>query len=364
MAVFDVTIASSLVPASKTDIPILVDLSDMPAAFWSTVASGGGDIRCYESDGVTELAREVVSCDTGSSVGELWVKVANLSSSADTVIKVDVDGARSEPAFTATYGRNAVWSDYEAVWHLNETATGGSGSIVDSTGNGHDGTPSGWGASGQVAAPWGASVGALDFDGSNDWISVADDPGLELLVSGGANYSVQHWANPDASVANVLMGKYDEWSVFFNASGTSVGPRFNTFGDNNLSVLSSELTTGAWSQVVFWGDPGTSHKTYVNKTLQGTKAITDTSAGTSNVLEIGRVNGGTYGNGQADEIRIATGTRADALDNTDWQTIEYNNIVNIATFYSIAAAVGGAAAVGRLVNGGLVNMGLVNRGLV
>lgn len=344
MAVFDVTIDSSLVPASKTDIPILIDLSDMPAGFWSVVTSGGGDIRCYESDGTTELARDVVSCNTGSSVGELWVKVANLSSSADTVIKVEVDGVSSDYAVTDTYGRNAVWSDYEAVWHLNESATGGSGSIVDSTGNGHNGTPSGWGASGQVSAPWGAAGGALEFDGSNDWISVPDDPGLELLVSGGANYAVQYWAYPLSTWSNILLTKYDEWNAQFNntSAGSGVSPRFNTYGDNNQSALSANhVTVNAWNQYLFWGDPGTNHKTYHNSTLRGTKAITDTSAGTTNVLEIGRESGGPlYGHGRADEIRIATGTRADALDNTDWQTIEYNNIVNIATFYSIAAAGG------------------------
>jgi hypothetical protein len=61
--VANVTIDSTEVAADLTDYPVYVDLSDLPASFWDTVASGGGDIRCYKSDGTTELAREVVSCE-------------------------------------------------------------------------------------------------------------------------------------------------------------------------------------------------------------------------------------------------------------------------------------------------------------
>jgi hypothetical protein len=44
-----------------------------------------------------------------------------------------------QPAVTDTYGRNAVWADYECVLHLNEASGNGTlGEFVDSTGNGYD----------------------------------------------------------------------------------------------------------------------------------------------------------------------------------------------------------------------------------
>jgi len=51
------------IAADATDMPLYIDLSLMPASFWSTVSNGGGDIRCFKPDG-TELPREVVSCQS------------------------------------------------------------------------------------------------------------------------------------------------------------------------------------------------------------------------------------------------------------------------------------------------------------
>lgn len=47
---------------SSAGIPLFYDLSNAGSDFWDTVANGGGDIRVFENDGVTELPREVVSC--------------------------------------------------------------------------------------------------------------------------------------------------------------------------------------------------------------------------------------------------------------------------------------------------------------
>ena len=89
----NVVVQSSQVTADLTDFPLLVDLSDLPAGFWSTVSNGGGDIRVFKADGTTELAREVVSCDTATETGELWVKYAGtLSGSVDTTIQIHADG--------------------------------------------------------------------------------------------------------------------------------------------------------------------------------------------------------------------------------------------------------------------------------
>jgi hypothetical protein len=67
--IITLTIDSTKVPATLTDFPVYVNLADMPAEFWNTVKEGGGDIRVYKADGVTELAREVVSCVKQSTAG-------------------------------------------------------------------------------------------------------------------------------------------------------------------------------------------------------------------------------------------------------------------------------------------------------
>ena len=60
--VANITIDNTKVSADLTDYVIYVNLANLNATFWSTVADGGGDIRVFKSDGTTELAREVVSC--------------------------------------------------------------------------------------------------------------------------------------------------------------------------------------------------------------------------------------------------------------------------------------------------------------
>ena len=145
MHVANITIDKDKVDSDLTDFPIYIDLSDLPSSFWDTVVNGGGDIIVYKSDGTTELAREVVSCDTGTDTGELHIKYSGtLSGSSDTTIQIHADGSSSEPASDATYGSEAVWSDYEAVYHLTDTN--------DSTSNDNDLTNNGAtsGATGQI----------------------------------------------------------------------------------------------------------------------------------------------------------------------------------------------------------------------
>jgi hypothetical protein len=122
---FKATVNASKVAGSESNFPALVNLANMPPAFWATVANGGGDIRVYADQAkTTELAREVVACDTGTDTGEIYTKITSLTTT--TEIYIDVDGIRSDYATTDTYGRNAVWSDYRLVTH---------GKTVDSSGN-------------------------------------------------------------------------------------------------------------------------------------------------------------------------------------------------------------------------------------
>jgi hypothetical protein len=119
---FSLTVNASKVAATLTDYPAYVDLADMPASFWAEVTNGGGDIRVYSDSGLTtELAREVVSCDTAVDTGEMHVKVPSLTTSS--VIYVTVDGTSTEPAAGATYGSQAVWSDYILVVHGDDATT-------------------------------------------------------------------------------------------------------------------------------------------------------------------------------------------------------------------------------------------------
>ncbi|MCD6163687.1 MAG: LamG domain-containing protein, partial [candidate division Zixibacteria bacterium] len=67
-----------------------------------------------------------------------------------------------------------VWdSNFVGVWHMSQDPTGGSGCIKDSTSNTNHGTPGGSMTSGDLVD--GKTGKALDFDGSDDCISLPDN---------------------------------------------------------------------------------------------------------------------------------------------------------------------------------------------
>jgi hypothetical protein len=111
---FIVTIPSGKVSSDLTDFPVLIDLSDMPSNFWNVVSYGGYNLRAFELDGITQLPLDIISCLTSISKGAIAVKV-DVASSSDTefIIRCQAGALRLNPE--APYGRNEVWSDYEAV---------------------------------------------------------------------------------------------------------------------------------------------------------------------------------------------------------------------------------------------------------
>lgn len=87
-----ITIDHTKVPSDLTDYVVYVNLADLVKAgadIFDLCRSDGGDIRATKSDGTTELAVEVVSINTTTKVGELYIKyTGTLSSTTDTVIRI------------------------------------------------------------------------------------------------------------------------------------------------------------------------------------------------------------------------------------------------------------------------------------
>lgn len=138
-----VTINASQVDDDLTDFVVYVDLADLGSDFFENVRSDGGDIRITTEDGMTELAREVVSVDTGAETGELYFRASTtISSTTDTTFYVYYDnGSATDYAASDPFGSENVWgSEFEAVYHLEEDAagTGNSGLYEDATQNNRD----------------------------------------------------------------------------------------------------------------------------------------------------------------------------------------------------------------------------------
>lgn len=134
MAQFTITIAAGAVASNLIDFPLMVRLSDMSSAFWAAVKEDGGDIRATDMAGAT-IPHDLSRFDYSEQDGVLWVKIT-LAAAADNSFKITCgNSGLSKLAVDDTNGRNAVWSDYEAVFLLGESGaedrTGGANGAIE-----------------------------------------------------------------------------------------------------------------------------------------------------------------------------------------------------------------------------------------
>lgn len=327
MYIAKVTINHTKVPSNQTDFVVYLNLAHLPAAFWSLVANGGGDIRIYKSDGTTQLPREVVFCDTSNQTGELHFKFSGtLSSSVDTEIQIHADGSSAEPSVSSTYGRNNVWTDYKAVYHFQTTT-------ADSTGNGYTLT-----ASGSPTTGTGKLSGyALDLGSGNT--SSRMKIGDNLGIAGNAALTISGWMKRYAEISSseeiawahrstTTVDRYIQPSYQYNG-----GSRQFTANVSN-SFFSASFTAGTgW--FYYWDTREASTPAYTMK-INGAQVASGTGGSATaggNYFAIGD-DGGTFGrwNGLFDEVRVAN-----AVFSTDRHITENNNQGDPATFYTASA---------------------------
>lgn len=346
-----VTIQSSQVPSALTDFPVYVDLSDMPAALFTNVQSDGGDIRVTESDGTTRAPVDLVSIDTGGSTGELHFLASSVSASSNTEYRIYYNASTtlSQPAVGDTNGRNAVWADYEGVWHLHEDPSGTAPQIVDATGNGHDGTTNG-SMVGADSVPGKLGGNALDFDGANDYVDMGTSSALD--VANNKSFTLSAWAYPhDRSDVRGIAGKVsldgavDEYTLLIRVGGGGdayAGQVRDADVANVQSSASSAAPLNTWTYLVLAGD-GSDLVAYMDasaQTSQSMSSITpDTSGDKFGVgTPINHTSGptGTTGvlpfDGVIDEVRVLNGALS-----ADWVSAEHTNQDTPGTFYSVGS---------------------------
>lgn len=163
------TIPESYTPSAATSGQTLVITESVIAklsagdqtTFWSNVANGGGDVRiCTDSAGANQLPVEVVSLDNGAQTCVIWTRKATYTGTGELYVFIGKAG-ETQPAVTDPFGRNAVWVDYVAVYHMQEA----SGDAIDSTGNGYD-----LERRGGITSTSGKFGGALRLEGENEYL--------------------------------------------------------------------------------------------------------------------------------------------------------------------------------------------------
>ncbi len=127
------------------------------------------------------------------------------------------------------------------------------------------------------------SDGQMDFNGSDDYISVADDSTLNF---GSGDFTISVWfSNTGDGTYNCLYGDYsagDKWIQITDGDDVRAGFR-DSSGNENDYISTYEVTDGVIYNVMLLRDGNNNHL-YVNGALVNTKTVAgvgDTDSGTN-----------------------------------------------------------------------------------
>lgn len=326
----EIVIDNTKVPSTLTDYPMLVTLDHLETEVVDGGANSadpaGGDLR-FSSDaaGLTPLACELVDfvadATEGSRRCEVWVKIPSVSSASDTSFYVWYNKTgETQPAVTDTYGRNAVWSDYEVVSH--------DGGPTDSTGNT---TPS---KTGSPTGTTGKFTSATDYGGHNDaW-------NYTSIVANSSVFTMQAWNMIDAKSVDSL----GQALISFNKSQTE---RATIAADNSPDQWGAWDNTNSWNrgtsaqETAVWRSAAAVYNGSTDNRFfyEGAREGIDATVSNTTTGKVTFVTGESWpANGEGWDGKICeTRLRYSALAD-DWIEAEYNNQNSPSTFAAPAAA--------------------------
>lgn len=335
-----ITVNNAEVDSNLTNFPVYVDLANLPAGFHTNVKAAGADIRVTSSDMTTELAREVVFYDAATDTGELHFKAPTVNGSSDTDFYIYYgNSGASDYSATDTYGRNAVWSTYDAVYHFGGTSL----ATTDSKGT-YNLTA--------VNTPTG-TTGKLAGQGSNHVSGSSQYFTNTLTTAYGTNpKSMSMWFKTSTTGKSQAIWSKRVSTAYMQAC---IFLASNTGGTAGQQVVTSDIGTGTvqrsaisplgyangvWHLAHYVRD-ATSTRVYVDGALKASQtgpmpnntntaphyigALNDGVSGTSTL-------GGFYFNGQLDEGRLYSGALS-----ADWIDAEYSNQNAPTTFYTVGS---------------------------
>lgn len=325
---------------TQMNMPVYVNLADMPASFFSHASSTCADIRVFARNRTTELPREIVSCDTVNKTGEMHFKadfISSASTTNDFYIHYGTTTPFTAPARNSTYGADNVWTNYGVVYHLNQDPGGTAPQLKDSTTNQRNATTEG-GMSGNTNFKVGKGV---SFDDYNDAASFSNavpgtnpfvismwalESGQGTLFAGVNDNLMQIFVSMDTSLAAGMNWRVGNSSVYLNA-GTGSGynngvPRYiQVLVANNGASNRARMEIYSNGQFVAWGEHGS--LSYNVPSLSRGWFLGKTK-------DYRRGGDESFFGGDMDEVRYFNGTTSASRILT-----EYNNQASTTAFYNI-----------------------------
>lgn len=292
-----------------TDFPVLISLTDADLA---TVANSGYvtspngfDIAFTTSDGSTQLDHELESYNATTGTIVAWVRFPTLSATADTDFYIYFGNASQ----TTDQSTSSTWnSGYQLVMHLED--------FTDATAVGNNGTNNG------TTSITGQIGNGRDFNaGDPDFISVADDPSLDIT----SDLTMSAWINPSniAAIPDLFTkGDWDEsYAAWIQGGGTL------RLADDGAAIAttSATISNGVTTYVTFTNS-GSGSAIYIN----GALSVSGSSGTFTNNNNPFTLSSSAYPyDGWMDELRVSNIARS-----ADWISTEYNNQNAPGSFYT------------------------------
>lgn len=246
--------------------------------------ANGGDIRATsDAAGTQPLPLEVVAFALDSATGAkdavavLWVGTPSFSASAGVYLWYHAATAQAQPAATDPAGRNAVWANFIAAYHmLNTTA------VTDSSGNGGDYTITNRYAG--IAGPFGPTSTKINYNTTAVTPTLALDQNYTALfamslptyaatgnqiwwdINGAGGVAYELHANAGGTSANLMC--YDN-----SGTGTQLLGTFSLSPFNSWSWLGLSSTDGSGTQSAYVNGAPSASSTLTRRTGTGTLSL-------------------------------------------------------------------------------------------
>ncbi len=336
------TVQSGKVGCTLTNFPMLVSFTN--ANLKSTgngghvASSSGYDIIFRAADTTTcggaapcTLDHEIEKYDPATGQLVAWVRVPSVS--VGTVITMQYGNAC---VAGSTANPTGVWdSSYKGVWHLSNN------SFADSTLNSNSGTNTG------TSDATGEMANARSFNGSSNYISVADNDSLNIT----SQLTVEAWVkltNPsnDQKIVGKTNNSVCNRGYILGVRNGDLRPEFWNSSGAYYTFDAGTINSSQWTHLVVTWTTGGNMVGYINGATPtgGSISAGPTNIGTyTNPLYMGTApynHTQYFANGTIDEVRISSTARTGC-----WITAEYNNQSNPGTpsasgFYAVGSEQG------------------------
>lgn len=331
-----ITFDTSQIPDELHNVPILINVTDADLAAHVAQASGE-DIAFVDDDNSTQFYHEIEEWDSGTGYLAAWVNVTTISNT-ENIIGIYYGNAGCADQQDAAN----TWNDnYTCVLHMNQDPTGGADSFIDSTGNGHHGTPVNLDADDSIT---GIASTCIDFDGGNERMSLDSSAATFGTYSEG---TIEGWAFSSGGGYMATLNDFDDAADFLNLGISGGSDAINgDLGDGGAwRFLGSDTTVdnGNWFHHVY-GSDGSDNIFYING-LEESVTFTDGSDdgtwyddtdGGEDTYSLAALYRGSsiYSDYTIDEFRVSTTVRS-----ANYYLLLYNNMVNASDggFYTLGS---------------------------